>query len=94
MVYFRVRYTDETGEVKPMEKHTVRFEAENGTLMGAANGSCSFKGNFAGSEAPSYFGELQAIVCAGAPGVLRVCADDGERKTVTEIQIAEISENA
>ena len=55
--------------------------------MGAVNGSCSFRGNFASSEAPSYFGELQAVVCAGTAGVLRVIAEDGERRAVAEIPI-------
>ena len=87
MVYFRVRYTDDKGEGKPMEKHTVRFTAENGTVMGAANGSCSFRGNFAQSEAPSYFGELQAVVQALAPGLLRVTAEDGENNMTVEIPV-------
>ena len=87
MVYFRVRYTDENGEIKPTEKHRVRFEAENGAVMGAVNASCSFRGNFAQSEAPSYFGELQTVVRAGDAGVLRVSAEDGERRAIAEIPI-------
>ena len=87
MVYYRVRYTDANGVIKPMEKHSVRFEAENGTIMGAANGSCSFRGNFAQSEAPSYFGELQAVVRAGENGLLRVTASDGERTASVEIPV-------
>ena len=89
MVYFRVRYTDESGEIKPMEKHTVRFDAQNGRIMGAANGSCSFRGNFAQREAPSYFGELQTVVQAGKPGILRLSADDGERLVFAEIPVEE-----
>ena len=89
MVYFRVRYTDENGELKPMEKHTVRFSAENGTVMGAANGSCCFAGNFAQSEAPTYFGEVQAVVQAAGPGVLRVTASDGECTAAAELPCGE-----
>ena len=85
MVYLRVRYTDAGGEDKPMEKHRVVFTAENGTVTGAANGSCCFAGNFAGSETPTYFGQAQAVVQAGRPGVLRVTASDGERTAVAEI---------
>ena len=85
MVYFRVRYTDGAGELKPMEKHVVRFSAENGTVVGAANGSCCFAGNFAQSEAPTYFGEVQAVVCAGGPGVLRVTASDGALAASAEL---------
>ena len=89
MVFFRVRYTDQDGEVKPMEKHTVRIEAENGTVMGAVNASCSFSGNFAQSEAPSYFGEMQTVVQAGTAGILRVTASDGERSAAAEIPVEE-----
>ena len=87
MVYFRVRYTDEAGEIKPTEKHSVRIEAENGSVMGTANGSCSFRGNFAQSEAPTYFGEMQTVVQAGESGILRVTAWDGERRATSEIPI-------
>jgi beta-galactosidase len=89
MVFFRVRYTDQNGELKPMEKHTVRIEAENGTVMGAANASCCFRGNFAQREAPSYFGEMQTVVQAGTAGVLRVTAADGERSATAEIPVKE-----
>ena len=89
MLYFRTRYTDETGEIKPMEKHAVRFEAENGAVVGAANASCSFKGNFAQPEAPSYFGELQCVVQAASPGLLRLTARDSERSATVEIVIEE-----
>ena len=87
MVYFRVRYTDEAGEIKPTEKHSVRIEAENGSVMGTANGSCSFRGNFAQSEAPTYFGEMQTVVQAGESGILRVTAWDGERRATSKIPI-------
>lgn len=85
MVYFRVRYTDENDEVKPMEKHAVRFTAENGAIIGAGSAASYFKGNFAQSETPTYFGEAQVIIQAGTPGTLRVRATDGERTATVEI---------
>ena len=87
MLYFRVRYTDRDGEIKPMEKHTVRFEAENGAVIGTANACCSFRGNFAQASAPTYFGELQCVVQAAVPGVLRVTAADGGRSAALEVPI-------
>ena len=89
MVFFRIRYTDQNGEVKPTEKHTVRIKAENGSVMGAANASCSFCGNFAQSEAPTYFGEMQTVVQAGSSGILRVTADDGKQSATAEIPVEE-----
>ena len=85
MVYFRMRYTDENGEIKPMEKHRVRVSAENGTVMGTANGSTYFRGNYAQSEVPTYFGEAQTVVQAGESGTLRVTVTDGERTASVEL---------
>ena len=85
MVYFRVRYTDERGECKPMEKHRVSFQVENGTLMGTANGSCYFSGNYAQAEVPTYFGEAQAVVQAGTSGVVRLSASDGDARVTAEV---------
>ena len=87
MVYFRMRYTDENGEGKPMEKHHLKVSAENGTVMGAVNGSCSFKGNFARSETPTYFGEAQTIVQAGEAGTLTVTVTDGENTVTKQVVI-------
>ena len=89
MVFFRVRFTDSDGTLKPMEKHFVRFSAENGTVIGAANGSCSFKGNFAQSEAPTYFGEVQAVVQAHEPGFLQVTAESGNDRAEVRIPVGE-----
>ena len=85
MVYFRIRLTDENGETKPMEKGTFTFTVENGTLMGTVNGSCSYKGNFAGDTVPTYFGEAQAIVCAGTPGPIRVTARSAHYEAAAEV---------
>ena len=85
MVYFRIRITDGNGETKPMEKLTVTVSAENGELMGTANASCSYTGNFAGNVVPTYFGEAQAIVRAGKPGPIRVTAVSGSYTATAEV---------
>lgn len=89
MVYFRMRYTDDAGETKPMEKHRISVHAENGTVIGTANGSAYFQGNFAQHEVPTYFGEAQTIVQADTPGILRVTVTDGERTSSADITIKE-----
>ena len=85
MVYFRIRITDGNGETKPMEKLTVTVSAENGELMGTANASCSYTGNFAGNVVPTYFGEAQAIVRACKPGPIRVTAVSGSYTATAEV---------
>jgi beta-galactosidase len=89
MVYFRMRCTDENGEIKPMEKRRIRVTAENGTVMGTANGSTYFRGNYAQSEVPTYFGEAQTVVQAGEAGTLRVTVTDGERTVSAELPCKE-----
>lgn len=85
MVYLRMRYTDKSGEVKPMEKHRVSVSAENAVVMGTANGSTYFKGNYAQTEVPTYFGEAQTVVCAGECGIVKVTVTDGNLTAETEI---------
>lgn len=87
MVYFRMRYTDDSGEIKPMEKHRVTVAAENGEVMGAVNGSCYFKGRLNQTETPTFFGEAQAVVQAGKPGTLLVTVTDGERTVAAGIEV-------
>ena len=72
-----------------MEKHRVSVSAENGLVMGTANASPYFKGNYAQSQVPTYFGEALAVVQAGEKGTLRVSISDGERTDTKEIRIEE-----
>ena len=85
MVYFRMRYTDAKGEVKPLERHRIRVSAENGAVMGTANASVYFEGNYAQTAVPSYFGEAQTVVQAGESGTLCVTVTDGERTASVEL---------
>ena len=89
MVYLRIRYTDAGGEVKPMEKHRVKVTAENAVVMGTANGSTYFKGNYAQSEVPTYFGEAQTVVRAGECGTVKVIVTDGTLTAEAEIDCRE-----
>ena len=92
MVYLRVRYTDDRGEIKPMEKHTVSFTADNGAIVGAGSAASYFKGNFARSSTPTYFGAAQVIVRATGGGALRVTATDGERTATAELLCREAAD--
>lgn len=90
MVYLRMRYTDKNGEVKPMEKHLVSVSAENAVVMGTANGSTYFKGNYAQSKVPTYFGEAQTVVCAGESGTVKVTVTDGSLTAQAEIMCIDV----
>ena len=69
-----------------MEKYRICVSAINGTVMGTANGSAYFRGNYAQTEVPTYFGEAQTVVKAEALGVLRVTVTDGERTMTAEVE--------
>lgn len=89
MVYLRMRYTDAKGGIKPLERREITVSAENGIVMGTANGCTYFKGNYAQSTVPAYFGEAQAAVRAGRPGIVRVTVTDGKQKAEAEITCEE-----
>ena len=89
MAYLRMRYTDENGEIKPLERRPVTVSAENGEVMGTANGCTYFRGNYAQDTVPTYFGEAQAVVRAGDTGTLRVTVTDGEQTAQAEIMCKE-----
>ena len=68
-----------------MEKHRLCVSAENAVVMGTANGSTYFKGNYAQTEVPTYFGEAQTVVCAGESGTVKVTVTDGVLTAEAEI---------
>ena len=85
MVFLRIRYTDEAGTVKPLERRSVTVSAENGEVMGTANGCTWFEGNYAHPTAPTYFGEAQTVIRAGKPGKVRVRVTDGTLTAEAEV---------
>ncbi len=89
MVYLRISYTDENGEIQPLARENVTVEAENAEVMGTANGCTFFRGNYAQCCVPTYFGEAQAVVRAGEKGTVRVRVSDGRRNAETEIVCGE-----
>ena len=85
MVYLRMRYTDENGEIKPLERGKITVEAENAQVVGTANGCTYFRGNYAQSAVNTYFGEAQAVVCPFQPGPVVITVTDGERAAQAEL---------
>ena len=89
MVYLRMRYTDGRGEIKPLERQEISVHAENGFVMGTANGCTFFRGNYAQSKVETYFGEAQAVIRADKPGPVRVTVTDGKQTATAEITCKE-----
>ena len=61
----RLRYTDEDGIWRPLEKHTLKVTVENGTLLGLGSANSYVRGNYTADTADTYYGEALAVVRAG-----------------------------
>lgn len=86
LVFVPIRYTDDQGIWKPMEKHLVTVSVENGALLGLGNGCCYYKGNYTDDHVQTYYGEALAVVRADAPGTVKITATDGERTVTAEVE--------
>ena len=84
LVFIPMQYTDEKGIWKPMEKHTLKVEAEGGEIMGLGNAAAYFEGNYAQESVPTYFGEALTVVRAFGTGPVKVRVSD-EKGTVEVI---------
>ena len=76
LVFIPIRYTDENGIWKPMEKHTVKVSVENGTLAGLGSAAPYKEGNYTDDHTATYFGEAMAVIRAGEDGAVRVTVSD------------------
>lgn len=74
--YIRIRYTDESGIWKPMEKHSIKIVVENGELLGFGN-ACSYnEDGYWKDTTKTYYGEALAVVRAGEQGIIGVSVSD------------------
>lgn len=74
--YIQLRYGDEKGIWKPMEKHHMKIDVENGRLMGFGN-ACSYnEDGYWRNTAKTYYGEALAVIRAGESGSVQVTVTD------------------
>lgn len=64
LVFIRVRYTDENGIGKPLERGTLHAQVEGGTLLGFGSAAPFNVGSFVSGTTETYFGEAIAAVLA------------------------------
>ena len=74
LAYVRLRYTDEAGILKPMERGKIRVQVEGGTLLALGNGCPYNDHGYLSDTTDTYFGEALAIVRAGQGETLRLTA--------------------
>ena len=85
--YIRIRYTDDKGIWKPMEKHNLKISVENGELLGFGN-ACSYnKDGYWKNTTKTYYGEAMAVVRAKEEGSIRVKVSDEKQTYELELPI-------
>ena len=67
-----LRYTDQDGILKPMEKHRLKVEVENGRLEGLGSANPYVRGNYTDHIVKTYYGEALAAVRADGTGPVKV----------------------
>lgn len=85
--YIRIRYTDENGIWKPMEKHSIKIVVEHGELLGFGN-ACSYNiDGYHKDTTKTYYGEALAVVRAKERGAICVSVSDEKRTSCIEIPV-------
>lgn len=83
LCFVRVRYTDERGITKPLERGTLRARVEGGELLGFGCAAPYNEGSFVTGETQTYYGEALAVVRVAGPA--RLSVDDGRLRATVEL---------
>ena len=87
LCFVNLRYTDEKGIVKMLERNQISVTVTGGELVALGN-ACPYNAEGYGNSVTStYFGQALAIVRAGKSGTLRIEASDTERTAATTVEI-------
>lgn len=62
LVYVRLKYTDEKGEVKPLARGEIKVSVEGGTLLGLGSGCPYYEDSYLTDSTDTYYGEALAVV--------------------------------
>jgi len=77
LCYVRLRYTDQNGLTKPLERGRIKVEASGGKLLGLGSACPYYEGSYLDDTADTYFGEALAVVLAGEGDRVVLNASDG-----------------
>lgn len=84
--FVRLKYTDQNGTVKPLERGVLEIAVEGGELLAVGN-ACPFNAlGYTGVKTDTYYGEAMAVVQA-KDGNVTVCATDGKLSGKAEIKV-------
>ena len=87
LCYIRLKYTDQSGILKPLENHLLKCSVTGGKLLGFGNGCSYNKRGYLTSETDTYYGEALAIIKADSSG--KVCCNitDGNLEVSSVVAI-------
>ena len=62
LCYVRMRYTDENGQTKPLERGRIRLTVEGGELLAFGSACPYYPESYQSNETDTYYGEALAII--------------------------------
>ncbi len=87
--FIRLRYTDENGVVKPLERGVLRVTVDGGELLGLGSACPYNERGYLGTETDTYFGEALAVVRAGSGDRFTLTVTDGQYTDNATVAIRE-----
>ena len=78
LCWVRLRYTDEKGVVKPMERGEIRVNVEGGKLLGLGSACPFYPESYLDPVTDTYYGEALAVILP--EGDVTLTAEDGVRR--------------
>lgn len=91
LTFIQLKYTDENGIWKPMEKHTLHVQVKNGTLKGLGNACAYNTEGYNKNHTKTYYGRALAVVMADGNGPVTVTVKDENRECSVEIPLKQLS---
>jgi beta-galactosidase len=82
----RLRYTDDNGVVKPMERGHIKVTVTGGKLLGLGSACPYYPESYLDPVTDTYYGEALAVVLP--EGDMTITADDGTHHTEISLPIA------
>ena len=88
LVFVRLKYTDEKGEVKPLARGEIKVSVQGGTLLGLGNACPYYEGSYLTNSTDTYFGEALAVVKPDGSGDVVLCGESpfGKAKAVVKAE--------
>ena len=86
LCWVRLRYTDENGVTKPMERGKINVTVTGGRLIGLGSACPFYTESYLDSVTDTYYGEALAVVLP--EGDMTITADDGKHRAEIRLPIA------